>query len=200
MTPVDGAMRMTMYDAVAAVRPGMARPRCAVIGVGNVLMGDDAFGPTVLRMLEAGWCWDEDVELVDVGTAGYDLTAALLGREHVVILDAVKGSGEPGTLCAFVREELLAARQPQRLTPHEPGIRAALAMAELSGEMPDDVHLVGIIPVTMTQGMTLTPAVAEACRDAAREVAGLVAGWGYHVCQVADPTADDVAWWRLLSA
>ncbi len=49
-------------------------PRIAVIGLGNVLMGDDAFGPYVAHLLDGWYEWPDDVQVVEVGTQGLDLT------------------------------------------------------------------------------------------------------------------------------
>lgn len=49
------------------------QPTVAVLGLGNVLMGDDGFGPTVIRELEAAWTPHPEVELLDLGTPGLDL-------------------------------------------------------------------------------------------------------------------------------
>ena len=48
-----------------------------VLGLGNVLMSDDGFGPYVARVLEAFYEFPDDVEVIDVGTPGLDLTPYL---------------------------------------------------------------------------------------------------------------------------
>lgn len=177
----------------------MTRAPFAIIGVGNVLMGDDGFGPATLRRLETGWRFPEEVELCDVGTAGLDLTGALLGRRRVLLLDAARAAGEPGALVRWDREALLAARGAgPRLTPHEPGVRDAMQVAALAGQLPDEAMLLGCVPLAMEIGVELTDVVAAAVERAAREVVAVARTWG---CTV-EPTgnAPDCAWWRPLVA
>jgi hydrogenase maturation protease len=76
----------------------MTRPRVLVAGVGNVFLGDDAFGVEVVREL-ARRPLPDGVRVVDFGIRGLDLTYALLdGYEAVVLVDATPRGGQPGTL------------------------------------------------------------------------------------------------------
>jgi hydrogenase maturation protease len=69
--------------------------RIGVIGIGNVLMGDDAFGPHVIRVLQAGYAFAPGVDVQDMGTPGLDLTAYLAGLDALVLVDTVKSAGAP---------------------------------------------------------------------------------------------------------
>jgi hydrogenase maturation protease len=76
----------------------MTRPRILVAGVGNIFLGDDAFGVEVAQRL-ARRTPPEEVRVVDFGIRGLDLTYALLdGYEAVVLVDALPRGGPPGTL------------------------------------------------------------------------------------------------------
>jgi hydrogenase maturation protease len=76
----------------------MKRPRILVACVGNIFLGDDAFGVEVAQRL-ARRPLPEEVRVVDFGIRGLDLTYALLdGYETVILVDAVPRGGSPGTL------------------------------------------------------------------------------------------------------
>jgi hydrogenase maturation protease len=76
----------------------VTHPRVLVAGVGNIFLGDDAFGVEVARRL-MGMSLPEGVRVVDFGIRGLDLTYALLdGYEAVVLVDATPRGGRPGTL------------------------------------------------------------------------------------------------------
>jgi hydrogenase maturation protease len=76
----------------------MKRPRILVACVGNIFLGDDAFGVEVAQRL-ARRPLPEEVQVVDFGIRGLDLTYALLdGYETVILVDAVPRGGSPGTL------------------------------------------------------------------------------------------------------
>ncbi len=77
-----------------------------VVGCGNLLRGDDALGPLVIR-----WLWDrrgvtDGVRLVDGGTAGMDVAFALRGAQRVIIVDAANTGSEPGTVFGIPGEQL----------------------------------------------------------------------------------------------
>ncbi len=76
----------------------MSPPRILVAYVGNIFLGDDAFGVEVARRLterEQG----DGVRVVDFGIRGLDLTYALLdGHDAVILVDAAPRGGPPGTL------------------------------------------------------------------------------------------------------
>src|SRR5439155_18140778 len=76
----------------------MNRPRILVAGVGNIFLGDDAFGVEVAQRL-ARRALPDGVRVVDFGIRGLDLTYALLdGYAVVILVDALPRGGPPGTL------------------------------------------------------------------------------------------------------
>src|SRR5580658_7980152 len=76
----------------------MNRPPILIAGVGNIFLGDDAFGVEVVRRL-AQRELPPEVRVVDFGIRGLDLTYALLdGYETVILVDATPRGGPPGTL------------------------------------------------------------------------------------------------------
>ncbi|HYG70494.1 MAG TPA: hydrogenase maturation protease, partial [Anaeromyxobacteraceae bacterium] len=116
--------------------------RVAVIGIGNVLTGDDAIGPYVVRVLEAAWTFPADVEVYDAGTPGLDLTAYISGVETLVIVDAVRAKGAPGELRVYSKDEILKGAPLLAMSPHEPGVRESLLNADFMGVCPKAVRLV----------------------------------------------------------
>ena len=68
-----------------------------IIGCGNLLRGDDAVGPILVRrLLDRGL--PADVEVADGGTSGMDVAFRMRGAGRVVLVDAAATGGEPGTL------------------------------------------------------------------------------------------------------
>jgi hydrogenase maturation protease len=68
-----------------------------VIGCGNLLRGDDAAGPVLIRRM-----WDrglpEGVRCADGGTGGMDVAFQMRGVEHVILVDACTSGSEPGAV------------------------------------------------------------------------------------------------------
>jgi hydrogenase maturation protease len=76
----------------------MTRPSILIAGIGNIFLGDDAFGSEVARRLIERELPTE-VRVVDFGIRGFDLAYALLdGYEVTIFVDATPRGGEPGTL------------------------------------------------------------------------------------------------------
>ena len=68
-----------------------------VIGCGNLLRGDDAAGPILVRrMLERGL--PPGMEVADGGTSGMDVAFRMRGAEQVILVDAASTGGDPGCL------------------------------------------------------------------------------------------------------
>lgn len=159
------------------------RAEVRVLGLGNVLMGDDAFGPWVIEQLLADWDFPEGVTVTDVGTPGLDLTPYLADADTVLIVDTVKAEGPAGTLKVYSREQLLACPPKPRLSPHDPGLTEALFTLALGGCAPRDVVLIGAVPEKVDKGVRLTPCLRKAVDAAVSEVVvqliklGLAPSW-----------------------
>jgi len=76
-----------------------------VIGCGNILRGDDAVGPVLIRHLHTQGVPD-GVRLVDGGTSGMDVAFGMRGAARVVIVDAARTGAEPGTVYRVPAEQL----------------------------------------------------------------------------------------------
>jgi hydrogenase maturation protease len=75
--------------------------RILVAGIGNIFLGDDGFGPEVLRHVSDRLA-EPEARLVDYGTGGLHLAYDLLdGWDALVLVDAVPDRGSPGTLRVF---------------------------------------------------------------------------------------------------
>lgn len=153
-------------------------PRTVVLGLGNVLVGDDAFGPWVVRTLEARYALDGDVTCIE-GTPGADLVPHLMGAAAVIIVDTVSSAGEPGELRLYRRGDMFNAPPPPRVNPHEPGFHEALFTLELLGMAPKDVLLVGVVPALVRTGIGMTDEVQGAVDRAVEEVAWELARLGH---------------------
>jgi hydrogenase maturation protease len=140
--------------------------KTAIYGIGNILMGDDGIGPAVAHYLVSHFTFDADLTIEDLGTPSLDLPNYLTGYDLVIFIDAVAGD-TPGTIRLFSREEIIATPPGIRISPHEPTINDALIVLDFAGGAPKDVVLVGIVPATLENGMTLSSAVADAVPRAA---------------------------------
>lgn len=158
----------------------MTHPRILVAGVGNIFLGDDAFGVEVVRRL-AERTLPEGVRVIDFGIRGFDLTYALLdGYESAILVDATQRGGPPGTLYVIEPE------------PDEPGVtdvgdlmieshgmnpaKVLRLVAALGGQV-KRILLVGCEPESLgseeEMAMGLSPPVQAALDEAVRLVESL---------------------------
>jgi hydrogenase maturation protease len=165
-----------------------------VLGLGNVLMGDDALGPWVIEDLLARWEFPEGVSVVDVGTPGLDLTPYLADAETVILVDTVKAEGPPGAIRVYSRGELLARGPQPRVSPHDPGLAEALFSLDFAGCAPKSVTLVGVVPEKVEKGVRLSPAVRAAVPAASEEIAGRLAWLGLRPRR--RPGTRTAPWWE----
>ncbi len=169
--------------------------RIAVIGIGNVLTGDDALGPYVVRVVEARYELPDGVQVIDAGTPGYDLTAFLVGLDAVILVDAVKAKGAPGEIRTFDKAALLERAPILAMSPHEPGVREALLNGDFMGVTPPVVRLVGVIPARTDTGVGLSDEVRASVPAAVRQVARELAALGVELRERTPPRPPDL-WWE----
>lgn len=169
--------------------------KTAVLGLGNVLMRDDALGPHVIAHLEAHYDFPENVAIEDLGTPGLDLVPYVADRERLIIVDTVRAEGQPGDLKLYGRDEILAKPVQARVSPHDPGVREAILSTEFSRETQLDVVLVGVIPEDTSQGVALSGGVAASVVPAAKEVVRVLRERGFEIRELEEPSPKEL-WWE----
>ena len=168
--------------------------RIGVYGIGNVLAHDDAVGPSVVRLVDAGWQFDGDVTVEDLGTPAIELPAHLAGFDAVVLVDAVSATLPPGTLRIYDRGEILKYSPGLRVSPHDQALRETLLMLDLTSESPRIVTLVGVVPEVTNMGIGMSPAVTAALPAAAEAVVAEVAKLGVAARRRSEARHVDL-WW-----
>lgn len=168
----------------AAMMPDGARgrPRVLVLGLGNVLLGDDGVGPVTLERLERDYRFPPEVRLVDGGTLGLSLLDELAQAEHAILVDAVATAEAPGTL---VRLDGAAVRDAvrERLSVHQVGVADLLDVARLIGRYPDSVVLLGLVPGSLGLHVGRTAAVDAALSELVSAVIEEVRSLGLEVLE-----------------
>jgi hydrogenase maturation protease len=143
------------------IQPAGSRLRCEplILGIGNLLMGDEGVGVSAIRRLEANG-FAGQAELVDGGTGGFHLLGLFRGRQHLILIDAAADDQPAGTVSLI--QPRYASDFPPSLTAHDIGLKDLLESAALLGDLPE-VNLITIsIGGLGSMGMELSPAVAAA--------------------------------------
>ncbi|HMD34871.1 MAG TPA: HyaD/HybD family hydrogenase maturation endopeptidase [Vicinamibacterales bacterium] len=165
-----------------------------VLGLGNVLMGDDGFGPAVVRAFDAMYEAGPDVEVIDLGTPGLDLMPWLADVDSVIIVDTVKSDLPPGSMRFYDKRDLLGHVPSLRTGPHDPGLSETLRTLEFAGRAPQRVALIGVVPERVAMGLELTPVARAAVPCAVEVITAVLRQFGIAVLR-RDAPAPPVPWW-----
>lgn len=160
--------------------------RTLVAGIGNIFMGDDAFGCELAQRL-AGSDLPEGVDVVDFGIRGMDLGYALLDGDYrlAVLADTVERGGEPGTIYVIEPEitadtnETTGSAQPT-INPHGMNPARVLELVASLGERRPRVLLVACEPAELggEEGhMGLSVPVAAAVDEGVAEIRRILERW-----------------------
>ena len=157
----------------------MTSQRILIAGIGNIFLGDDAFGVEVVQAL-AKRALSEEVRLVDFGIRGFDLAYALLDDyETTIMIDATPRGGEPGTLYLIeLGQDELNEENEAEFETHAMNPMAVLQLVKTLGGQPRHVLVVGCEPATFgpeNEGqMGLSEPVQAAVAEAVTMVEELV--------------------------
>lgn len=171
-------------------------PKILIAGVGNVLLEDDGFGPHAIARLEAEYELGAEVELIDIGTPGLDFVDYLVGRDALIILDAVSSGGEPGEIVIFDRQQLREFMPNMRLSAHQPCLQETLFAAETAGVCPPDVLLVGVVGESFEVSTQLGAEVERAMPIALELIAELLRQRGVSARKRLQPLPCN-PWWSV---
>lgn len=144
-----------------------------ILGLGNILLGDDGVGPALLERMHELYSGIAEVECMDGGTQGLALLGHLAERKALVLLDAFSAGKSPGEILVLSKSDILTTGGARSTTAHEGNAGELLAVAHLIGELPEQVFLVGVEPERLRTEIGLSSAVTAALPSAtvrAREI------------------------------
>ncbi len=127
-----------------------------VLGIGNLLMRDDAVGVIVAQRLTGLPAVAAVADVIDGGTMGVGLIHLLEGRTKVIIIDCAYMGKSPGYMHRMELKDLVSAKHASILSGHQVDLIAILRMAAVIGSLPREVVLFGIEPKKVAPGMGLS--------------------------------------------
>jgi hydrogenase maturation protease len=131
-----------------------------VLGIGNVLWADEGFGVRCVETFDANWSLPPGVQSLDGGTQGLYLLPFLQATRRLIIFDAIDFGLEPGTLRVLEGTDVPRYLGVRKTSLHQTGFQEVLALAALTGTLPDPIVLLGVQPVELDDyGGSLRPAV-----------------------------------------
>jgi hydrogenase maturation protease len=145
----------------------LGRRKPLVLGVGNLLMGDEGIGVAAIRQLEQTNLTGS-VELVDGGTSGFHLLGLFRDQPQIILIDATTDGQPPGTVSLI--HPRYASDFPPSLTAHDIGLKDLLESAALLGDLPE----VDLITISIDNFSSMTMDLSAAVGAALPQVEMLV--------------------------
>jgi len=135
-----------------------ANRKIVVLGIGNLLLKDEGVGIHLLNQLEHDPL-PPGVELVDGGTSTLDILPILKDAQKVIVIDAMKAGGEPGSIYRCHPQDLVPS-QESSISLHHIDFLQALKMAKQMGDdLEDRTIIFGVEPFQIEWEMDLSPVV-----------------------------------------
>ncbi len=151
-----------------------------VLGLGNVLMGDDGAGVHTVERLRTAPNLPEEVSLIDGGTLSFTLLEMVESVDALIVIDAMELQSPPGSVRTLVDDQLdefLGA--PVQRNIHDVSLGDLLRMCALRGTVPGHRALIGIQPGSIEWRDRPTPAVANGIEEACRAVNEMIEEWAH---------------------
>lgn len=139
-----------------------------VIGIGNILMKDEGFGPEVIVELRKNGAPD-DIELIDGGTSGLGLFEYLKETDYAIIIDCVNFDKPAGTVVKFKPDDVNLRNSNLRLSLHECNLADVLNLTKAFG-VDCDVTIFGIQPQEIKPEIGLSPLLKRSVPKVVSEV------------------------------
>jgi hydrogenase maturation protease len=126
-----------------------AAPSVLILGIGNLLWADEGFGVRALQTLQRHYAFPSNVRLLDGGTQGIYLVQHIREAEILVVFDAVDYGLRGGSLKRVEGSEVPRFLGAKKVSLHQTGFQEVLALAEMLGDYPQHLLLIGVQPVEL---------------------------------------------------
>jgi hydrogenase maturation protease len=147
---------------------GSNEKKTLVLGLGNVLMGDEGIGVYVVRALElqlAAHTLPENVECLDGGTGGFTLLEPLEQAGRIILIDAANDGNPVGTVTRTTPR--FSRDYPPTITAHDVGMKDLLDMFYIQG----GTHEIVLYAITIDPKQPIRMSLSEGGEKAAEEAA-----------------------------
>lgn len=160
----------------APTQPELPR-KTLVLGLGNVLLKDEAVGPLAIRRLAAESPADTSLVFLDGGTLSFTLATPISDCPRLIVIDAAVMGDAPGAVRVFENDAMDRQLARHANSVHEVSLGELMDIARLTDTLPERRALIGVEPAVVDWGDTLTPAVEAALPQVLEQVRALLARW-----------------------
>ena len=127
-----------------------------IICLGNPLMRDEGIGIRLASELLVHLADNPHVEVMDLGTGGFSVMHAIVGREKIIFVDCAIMGQAPGLIHRFTPEQVSSKKLRMRYSLHEGDLLNTIDLSRRLGECPEDLVIFGIEPKEISDGQGLT--------------------------------------------
>ena len=117
-----------------------------ILGIGNILWADEGFGIRTIETLHERYTFPDNVRVMDGGTQGIFLIPWVRNAKRLLIFDAVDFGLAPATLKVIRDDEVPRFMGAKKVSMHQTGFQEVLASADLAGDLPLQMVLIGVQP------------------------------------------------------
>jgi len=149
-----------------------------ILGIGNVLWADEGFGIRTIETLYARYTFADGVRIMDGGTQGIFLLPWVRSAKRLLIFDAIDFGLEPATLKIIRGDDVPRFMGAKKMSMHQTGFQEVLSSADLAGDLPDELVLIGVQPELLDDyGGSLRPSVKAQIEPAIQLGLEVLAEW-----------------------
>jgi hydrogenase maturation protease len=139
-----------------------------ILGLGNMLLKDEGIGVHVAQRLQEQ-SLPSSIEVIDGGTASLDVLLPARNAEKLVVIDAMRAGGKPGTIYKIQLKaegidklpEIFSWQESSKISLHQIGLVDALAAADRMNCAPKQIIIIGVEPAELDYGLELTNEVSR---------------------------------------
>ena len=157
--------------------------KIGILGIGNLIVGDEGFGVHTVRYLEEHYEFPDNVEIKDGGTAGIYMSPFLEECDPVLVIDVVDIDAEPGSLHYYSSEDVKAGKISTRMSPHQLGLLEILEICKLRDAAPEILEFYCVVPHTLDTSTELSEVVAPRVKEISDIVIKRLAELGVEVAK-----------------
>lgn len=149
-----------------------------VLGLGNILFGDEGIGCRVAEYLYATREYPPEVVIADGGTMGQALLGAVMDVSSLLLIDCGDFGLKPGETMLRINKGIPMWLGIAKMSPHQGSFSEVLALAELKNRLPKKIALLAIQPEKLGFGEKLSRTLKDKLPLYASMAEGILAEWG----------------------
>ncbi len=155
--------------------------KIGIVGIGNLICGDEGFGIHTINYLEENFIFPENVLLKDAGTAGIYMSPFLEECDPVIVIDVVDIDAEPGSMHYYDVNDVKLGNIQTKMSPHQLGLLEILEICKLRDAAPENVEFYCVVPKDLDTSLELSAEVAPRVKEIADKILVRLKDYGVEV-------------------